>query len=83
MDTSVMELCESRDSEYTNLLELNESCKLIEFLCTIINYFIYLLRMYVLGLYLNVLLSLAIFIHSAFICYSINAADIHWILDFK
>ena len=32
--TSIRELCESRDSEYTNLFDRNESRKLIDFLCT-------------------------------------------------
>ena len=32
--TSISELCESRDSEYTNLFDRNESRKLIDFLCT-------------------------------------------------
>ena len=32
--TSIRELCESRDSEYTNFFERNESRKLIDFLCT-------------------------------------------------
>ena len=32
--TSIRELCESRDSEYTNFLDRNESCNLIDFLCT-------------------------------------------------
>ena len=31
--SSIRELCESRDSEYTNLFDLNESRKLIDFLC--------------------------------------------------
>ena len=34
MTTSISELCESRDSEYTNLFDRNESRKLIDFLCT-------------------------------------------------
>ena len=33
----IRELCESRDSEYTNFFDRNESCKLIKFLCTILN----------------------------------------------
>ena len=32
--TSIRELYESRDSEYTNFFDRNESRKLIEFLCT-------------------------------------------------
>ena len=32
--TSIRELCESRDSEYTNFFDRNESRKLIDFLCT-------------------------------------------------
>ena len=32
--TSIRELCESRDSEYTNIFDRNESRKLIHFLCT-------------------------------------------------
>ena len=31
---SIRELCESRDSEYINFFDRNESCKLIDFLCT-------------------------------------------------
>ena len=32
--TSIRKLCESRDSEYTNFFDRNESHKLIDFLCT-------------------------------------------------
>ena len=32
--TSIRKLCESRDSEYTNFFDRNESRKLIDFLCT-------------------------------------------------
>ena len=32
--TSIRELCESRDSEYTNFFDRNKSRKLIDFLCT-------------------------------------------------
>ena len=32
--TSIRELCESRDSEYTNFFDRNESPELIDFLCT-------------------------------------------------
>ena len=32
--TSIRELCKSRDSEYTNIFDQNESRKFIEFLCT-------------------------------------------------
>ena len=35
--TSIRELCESRDSEYPNFFDPNESRKLINFLCTNIN----------------------------------------------
>ena len=34
VSTSIRELCESRDTEYTNVFDRNESRKLIEFLCT-------------------------------------------------
>ena len=32
--TSIRELCESRDSEYTSFFDRNKSRKLIDFLCT-------------------------------------------------
>ena len=32
--TTIRELCESRDSEYTNFFDRNESRELIDFLCT-------------------------------------------------
>ena len=34
LTTSIRELCELRDSEYTNFFDRNESRKLIVFLCT-------------------------------------------------
>ena len=37
MATSIRELCESRDSEYTNFFDRNESHKLIDFLCKLIH----------------------------------------------
>ena len=39
--TSIRELCESRDSEYTNFFGRNESRKLIDFLCTTYTNFIF------------------------------------------
>ena len=32
--TTIRKLCESRDSEYTNFFDRNESRELIDFLCT-------------------------------------------------
>ena len=69
--TSIRELCESRDSEYTNFFDRNKSRKLIEFLCSTHNNSYSLLSMYLL-LYLSALFSYVIFIFTAFICICIS-----------
>ena len=68
--TSIRELCESRDSKYTNIFDRNESRKLIDFLCTTNPYS--LLCMYLLRLYLSVMCYLVIFLPNAFIYFCFN-----------
>ena len=53
--TSTKELCESRDSEYTNFFDQNESRKRIDFLCITYTNEFYLFGMYLLRLYLSAL----------------------------
>ena len=61
--TSIRELCESRDSEYTNFFDRNESRKLIDFRCTTQTNSYSLLC-----LYLSAMGYPVIFTHSIYMC---------------
>ena len=65
--TSIRELCESRDSEYTNFFDRNESRKLIDFLCTTLTNSYSLFCMY-----LSATCYSVIFLPTAFICICFN-----------
>ena len=62
--SSFRELCESRDSEYTNFFDGNESCKLIVFLC-ILHKPIYIF--YWVCIYCGCILVLSCYFHTHFI----------------